>query len=98
MLPVEISSEAERDLEEIADFIAQDDPIAAERWVTGLIAAAQAAGTNPRAGRIVPEMRDSDVREVFLRTYRIIYRIEAKRIVVLTVMEGHRRLRPRTIR
>jgi toxin ParE1/3/4 len=92
VLPVEISAEAERDLEQITDYIARDNPAAAEAWVTKLIAAARAAGTNPRAGRIVPEWRDPDVREVFLRTYRIIYRVESARIVVLTVFEGRRRL------
>jgi toxin ParE1/3/4 len=92
VLAVEISAEAERDLQQIADYIARDNPVAAEAWVTRLVAAARAAGTNPRAGRVVPERRDPDVREVFLRTYRIIYRVEAKRIVVLTVVEGRRRL------
>jgi hypothetical protein len=38
-------------------------------------------------------LSDPDVREVFLRTYRIIYRIEPARILVLTIFEGHRRLR-----
>jgi plasmid stabilization system protein ParE len=89
---VELSAEAERDLEEIADYIARDNPVAAEAWVGKLVAAAKAAGTNPRAGRVVPEWGDPDVREVFLRTYRIVYRVEARRIVVLTVIEGHRRL------
>jgi hypothetical protein len=42
---------------------------------------------------VVPEVGDPDIREVFLRTYRIIYRIEPDRILVLTIFEGHRRLR-----
>lgn len=46
----------------------------------------------PNTGRIVPEIGRSDVREVFLRTYRIVYRIVDRGIIVLTVFEGHRTL------
>ncbi len=40
----------------------------------------------------MPEIGRSDVREVFLRTYRIVYRVLDEGIVVLTVVEGHRLL------
>ena len=91
--PLEWSPEAVADLEEIASFIARDNPIAADAWIEKLIARAETAAHAPRAGRMVPEVGARDVREVFLRTYRIIYRVEAHRIVILTVLEGHRRLR-----
>lgn len=32
----------------------------------------------------------SDIREVFVRTYRIVYRVREEGILVLTVFEGHR--------
>lgn len=79
------------DLRDIGDYIAQDDPIAAERWVGVLIAEAEAAATFPRRARVVPEIGREDVREVFKRTYRIVYRIGDGRIEILTVFEGHRR-------
>jgi plasmid stabilization system protein ParE len=31
------------------------------------------------------------VREIFKRTYRIVYRVMSDRIEILTVFEGHRR-------
>jgi hypothetical protein len=31
---------------------------------------------------------------VFLRSYRIIYRIQGTEVLILTVLEGHRLLRP----
>lgn len=46
----------------------------------------------PNAGRIVPEVGRPDVREVLLRTYRIVYRVVDDGIVVLTLFEGHRLL------
>lgn len=90
---VEFSPQALLDLEEIADFIAEDNPDAAERWVERLTTTAEKVGTHPEVGRVVPEYAVDEVREVFLRTYRIIYRVESSRVLVLTVIEGHRRLR-----
>jgi toxin ParE1/3/4 len=78
------------DLERIGDHIARDDLAAAERWVTKLIAAAENAATAPLAGRRVPELGRNDVRETFVRTYRIVYCVTAARIVIVTVFEGHR--------
>lgn len=80
------------DLEEIDAYIAVDDPIAAERWVEGLLAAAQRAGELPMSGRQVPELGREDVREILKGSYRIVYRILDLRVEVLTVFEGHRRL------
>ena len=90
---VDFSPTAEADLEAIALYIARDNPRAAEAWVDRLVESARKAAVAPLAGRVVPEVRDPDIREVFLRTYRIIYRIEPERILVLTIVEGHRRLR-----
>jgi addiction module RelE/StbE family toxin len=88
------SRQAQADLVEIALFIAQDNPAAARAWVKRLRERARRASASPLAGRYVPERRRENIREVFLRTYRIIYCIERTGIVVLTVLEGHRLLRP----
>lgn len=81
------------DLVEIFRFIAQDNRIAAERWVARLIEHAELTATLPFGGRVVPELGRDDIRETFLRTYRIIYRVAGEDIRILTVFEGHRRLR-----
>jgi addiction module RelE/StbE family toxin len=90
---VEFSPEAQADLDEIADFIARDDPDAAESWIERLIDRAERLAFAPRAGRVVPEVRDKTIREVTVGNYRLVYRLEATRVLVLTVFEGHRRLR-----
>ncbi len=41
---------------------------------------------------MVPELGRDDVREVFLRSYRIVYRVGEDTVDVLTVFEGHRLL------
>lgn len=88
------SQRAQDDLVEIARFIAQDNPTAARNWVKRLRERARQAAASPLAGRYVPERRREHIREVFLRSYRIIYRIQSTELVVLTVLEGHRLLRP----
>lgn len=79
-----------RDLVAIRRYIARDDPIAARRWVSKLEQRADRAATAPMAGRVVPEVEADDVREVFLRSYRIVYRVLEDEVHVLTVFEGHR--------
>ncbi|GAB6283434.1 MAG: hypothetical protein STSR0008_22010 [Ignavibacterium sp.] len=40
---------------------------------------------NPERGRKVPEANREDIREVFEGEYRIIYRIEAKKVSILSI-------------
>jgi toxin ParE1/3/4 len=78
------------DLEAIGAFIGADNPVAAERWIGVLMATAERAAGTPMAGRRVPELGRDDIRERLERTYRIVYRVQRDRIVVLTIFEGHR--------
>ncbi|MCP3867566.1 MAG: type II toxin-antitoxin system RelE/ParE family toxin [Gammaproteobacteria bacterium] len=79
------------DLIEIGRYIVQDDPAAARAWVERLRQRARQAAKMPRAGRVVPERQCQDIREVLLRSYRIVYRvIDKKAIEILAVFEGHR--------
>lgn len=88
------SKRAETDLEEIYDYIAGDDPVAAARWVEKLLERARKAAMMPFTGRVVPELKREDLREVLVRTYRIVYRITAREVQVITVFEGHRLFPP----
>ena len=85
------SQRALRDLDQIWAFIAQDNPRAARRWVHQIQARARAATTAPLAGRVVPEVGLPEIREVFQRSYRVVYRVEGDELYVLTVFEGHQR-------
>ncbi len=83
---------AEKDLFEIGRFIAKDNLTTARLWTGKLKKKANEAARNPRAGRQVPEFEREDVREVLLKSYRIVYRVTVKHIEILTVFEGHRLL------
>ena len=86
------SARALRDLEEIQEHIADDDPRAAERWAIVLWEAANTAAQRPTVGRMLPETGRPDVREVLRGAYRIIYSVRGETIFVLAVLEGHRLL------
>ncbi len=86
------SRRAVRDLAQIQLYIEADDPDAADRWVRKLWERAERAARAPMAGRVVPEYGRVDIREVFLKSYRIIYRTEGRDFVVVTIIEGHRLL------
>lgn len=83
---------AAADLMAIGEYLGADNPTAARAWVEKRRQRAVKASMVPRTGRVVPEIARDDVREVFQRTYRIVYRVVDDGIVVLTVFEGHRLL------
>jgi len=70
---------------ETAEYIAADRPAAARRWVQGLFARAARLRLHARLGQKVPELDRDEMRQVRYGKYRIIYRIDPKRVVVLTV-------------
>ena len=92
MSAVRWTEKAAGDLLAIGEYIAVDRPAAARAWVERLRECGGRAAENPRAGRVVPEIGREDVREILLRSYRIVYRVAPRGIVVLTVFEGHRLL------
>jgi plasmid stabilization system protein ParE len=73
---------------EIAFYIARDDPDAADRWVVSVFERVEQVRDFARSGRRVPEVGRVDIRELLYGNYRIIYRIEPKRIAILTVRHG----------
>ena len=73
---------------EIADYIAQDKPSAAEKWIDTVFSKVEQLKSSPEIGRIVLEIHDSQFRELIYGNYRIIYRIETKQISILTIRHG----------
>ncbi|MCX7106222.1 MAG: type II toxin-antitoxin system RelE/ParE family toxin [Methylococcales bacterium] len=49
---------------------------------------------NPEMGRVVPEIGQKNIRERFVYSYRVIYRIELEQILVVAVIHGSRLLLP----
>lgn len=73
---------------EIAEYIAQDKSTAARNWINTVFSKVEQLGSSPEIGRIVPEINESQFRELIYGNYRISYRIETKQISILTVRHG----------
>lgn len=80
-------------LDEIANYIALDKPVAASQLVTRIFKAIDRLVLFPDSGREPPELPDSIYREVVCNPCRIFYRHEAGRVFILHVMREESQLR-----
>ncbi|MGZ5426301.1 MAG: type II toxin-antitoxin system RelE/ParE family toxin [Thermoanaerobaculia bacterium] len=86
---------AEQDLTAILDFVARGSPAGATKLLLRLEQRASSLETLPLRGRIVPELLKIQVREyreLLIGPYRLVYRVESARVVVLGVFDGRRNL------
>ncbi len=81
------------DLEEIAEYIALDDPQAARELVQRVFSSVERLEAHPRSGRKPPELKGLRYRELVVGPCRIFYREDGKKIFVLYVMRSERTLR-----
>jgi addiction module RelE/StbE family toxin len=81
------SQRARADLKSIHDRIAQDAPGTAKAVVREFLARAGELPVLPRAGRVVPEVGDPDVREVPIHSWRLIYQVRGTEVFVLAIVQ-----------
>jgi plasmid stabilization system protein ParE len=91
-LEVKWSPEATEDLEAIAEYIARGSEFYARAVVTEALSVSRNIGEFPWIGRIVPEIGDEHIRERLLYSYRLVYRVESMRILIVAVIHGKRLL------
>lgn len=89
---VEWSPEATEDLEAVAEYIARGSEYYARAVVTEILSVSRSACEFPLIGRIVPEIGDEHIRERFIYSYRLVYRVESERILIVAVIHGKRLL------
>lgn len=87
------TSEADTDLESIAGYIAKDSSFYAAAFVREIKEASITLGTFSERGRVVPEVNQPNIRELLVRDYRLIYKIEESRVAVLALIHGARDLK-----
>ena len=81
------TEESERWLKDIFDYISADNPVAAEGVVSGIYDRAQTLLTLPESGYRY-QGSNEEVRILLYGHYRIAYKIEDDKIVVLGVFHG----------
>lgn len=79
-------------VEDIARYIAEDNPDAAVQWVDDLFVTVERLADFPISGRMVPEVGSPRIRELIFGTYRVIYRVKDQ-VDILTVRRGSQLLR-----
>lgn len=80
-------------IEEIAEYIALSNPDAAANLVTVIFNAVQRLEEFPNSGRIPPELKRFDYRELVVNPCRVFYKIQKQEIIILHVLRQERDIR-----
>ncbi len=73
---VALSPSARRDLRGIVRYISADSPERAVQFGQFLVSNSKRLADFPEMGRVVPEFADPSIREIIVRSYRVIYRVD----------------------
>lgn len=84
---------AAADLDQAAEYIALDSRNYAAAFVREVLAASRTLVRFPEAGAIVPEFDDASIREIFVKRFRLIYRVEKRSVHILAIVHGARDLK-----
>jgi toxin ParE1/3/4 len=79
-------------LEEAEEYIAKDSVVYAAALLAGAEKAAESLTRFPRRGRTVPEYGDPDIREIFVGSDRLIFRISETQVRIVAFVHGARDL------
>jgi plasmid stabilization system protein ParE len=85
---VELSDEAQGDLEHIADYIARDNPRRALSFVQELRDKCEALAYSALGFPLVPRYERHEIRRRVHGRYLIFYRADTDRVVVLRILHG----------
>jgi plasmid stabilization system protein ParE len=88
------SPRARRNLRDILDFIAEDSPGNAETVARRFFARVESLPDQPGQGRRVPEYDGPvEFREVFVHSWRVIYRTNEREVRIVAIVHGARLLK-----
>ena len=92
-----LTEDAERDLEDLFDYIAEHDSNASANHVLDRIEKSiESLSSFPERGSFPKELLAlgiKDYRQVFFKPYRMIYRIFEKRVYIYLIVDGRRDMR-----
>ena len=85
---LEFSSEAESDLEQIADYIATHSPLRAMLLIRELRSRCEELVDSPNAFALVPRYEHHGIRRRVHGNYLIFYRVETGKVVIIHILHG----------
>jgi len=86
---VVLSPSARADLRDIVRYISFDAPDRAFQFGLFLISRTRLLARSPELGRLVPELADPLIREIIVRSYRVVYRLDDSRHLVEVIRFWH---------
>ena len=89
-MKVVLTAEALGDLEQIGDYIAQDNPARAASVIDELLGKARQLGDLPQGFPLVPRYERLGIRRRVHGNYLIFYRAEADRVTIIHILHGAR--------
>ena len=100
--PVRITRAARRDLEEIHNWIAENDSLEKADYVLDRLSeVAESIAALPHRGSRLPELprnMEGEIRQVFFKPYRVIYEIVGNNVVIQLISDGRRNLQSLLLR
>lgn len=81
---------ARQALDDVIAHVARDSPAAARRVLSQALKAGATLTSFAERGRVVPELGDPTVREVFVHSYRLLYEIRNDTVAVIGFVHGAR--------
>jgi toxin ParE1/3/4 len=98
MAQVTWTEPALNDLDEIAQYIALNNLVAAKNLVEKVFTAVDRLADHPESGRVPPEIDYFNYREVIVNPCRVFYKIKDSDIYILYVMRQERDLKTYILR
>ena len=83
------------DLDEIIAYICRDSTTSGIAFLDDVLNSAESLVTLSDRGRIVPELADPQVRELFIKSYRLFYEVQGDEVHVLGILHGAREFKGR---
>ena len=83
------SPSARLDLLDLKEYISEDSPEIAKRFIASLFRAVDRLEDFPMSGRVVPEFEDELLREIIRKPCRIVYRVNSDHSTIEIVRVWH---------
>ena len=93
-MKVVLADEAERDLEEIGDWIARENPRRAVSFVVDLRECCLGLGEDPKRFQVIARYTNADVRRRVHGAYLIFYVVGRDAVSIIRVLHGARDFEP----
>ncbi len=82
-----------QDLDEIADYISIDNPVAASQFVQRVFERIEQLATHPQSGSVPNELKGTQYRQLVIPPVRIFYRAQKEVVYIVYAMRGERLFR-----